>query len=133
MCLIEHPYKTNQTKKEYNIEQIYYMQILSKNWNSSNALPFTDDAIKQFINVVENIIIQPDIAPTVRNSMYFEYRIDNGSLLCFEIKENSVIQTYIPFINGKHNYDLTEEIVFNNNFIKNINNSLKKYIIKGDN
>lgn len=81
--------------KEENLDKIRKMSLFEDNWNGAGAKAFSEKAIKRFVSVVESLDVQPEIAPTGRNSLYMEYRKKDGSLLSFEIKEDGAEKVYV--------------------------------------
>ena len=73
-----------------NAELIRSFGELSDNWNGYDAEKISKDVIMSAITAVYLIEIQPDVFPTGRNSIQFEYEKKNGDYLEFEIYSNHI-------------------------------------------
>lgn len=82
--------------KLINLDKIGRMGAFQEGWNGGNGRPFSKTAIKNFNRVITSLEKQPAIAPTGRNSLYLEYRLDDKSLLAFEVGETRVTEVKIP-------------------------------------
>lgn len=81
---------TVECRKKDNLKNLERMSKFEEDWNGNGGRAFTDKAIKRFREIIENLSIQPVIAPTGRNSLYMEYRKTDGSILAFEVCENEI-------------------------------------------
>lgn len=63
---------------------------LENNWNGYDALKFSDSVIDTARSALCLLDKQPDIFPTGRNSIQFEYEKPNGDYLEFEIAEGCI-------------------------------------------
>lgn len=73
-----------------NIELINSYKNLDDNWNGYGALKFSESVIDNALYVLYFLSRQPDVFPTGRNSIQFEYEKDNGDYLEFEIYEDHI-------------------------------------------
>ena len=87
----------NSRLKEINFDKIEKMASFESDWNGNCGLPFTATAINRFKQVIRKLAIQPQIAPTGRNSLLLQYEKKDGTLLTFELKERSAEMVYVPF------------------------------------
>lgn len=78
-------------KLQRNIELINSYKNLDDNWNDYGALRFSELVIDNAISTLYLLRRQPDVFPTGRNSIQFEYEKDNGDYLEFEIFDDHVI------------------------------------------
>jgi len=74
-----------------NIEKLNEFLDLRENWNGNNAKPFKEEVIDKCIDLINLLSIdnQPEIFPTARNTIQFEYDNKN-KYLEFEISEKSI-------------------------------------------
>lgn len=81
--------------KDKNLEKIKKMSLFKADWNGNDSLPFTIDAISIFERVIRHLPVQPEIAPTGRNSLLLQYERKDGDMLLFELKENNAEMAFI--------------------------------------
>ena len=70
-----------------NLEKLEEFKKLEFNWNGNNAEPFSEALIEKAKSVLFSLRVQPEIFPTARKSIQFEYEKDNGDYLEIEIFE----------------------------------------------
>ena len=63
----------NQNLLTENIEQLREIANLKDNWDGEGGLSFGKGFIQEVIDLVSTMQLQPDIAPTGRGSIDFEY------------------------------------------------------------
>lgn len=63
---------------------------LTNNWNGNGARPFSEKLIKKSSDIFYMLPFKPDVFPTARNSIQFEYEKTNGAYLEFEIFEDHI-------------------------------------------
>lgn len=76
--------------KQKNINTILSFKKFASNWNGNGAEPFSENIIQRafdFINSPE-LKFQPNVFPTARQSIQFEYEKSNGDYLEIEIFED---------------------------------------------
>lgn len=78
------------TNKLKNIEKLNQLRLFQDNWNGYGANKFSKELINKCRNILRSIIKQPKIFPTAQNSIQFEYQLDNGKYLEFEIFEEYI-------------------------------------------
>lgn len=81
---------------EHNLIYLDQIASLKENWNAYGAKSFSVSLIetcKTLLNVLEP---QPEIFPTGRGSIQFQYELEDGSYLEFEIFEKKVLCLEIP-------------------------------------
>jgi len=81
---------------------------LEENWNLNKAQKFSSNLINKSLKLLAKMEFQPQIFPTSRNSIQFEYEKENGDYLEVEIFDKS-IQIY----QNKNNCEIEKEL---NNF-----------------
>jgi len=80
----------NQRKKIKNLTKLHEYSQLEKNWDSEGAKPFAKKLINYAWEIIIKLDIQPEIFPTMRESIQLEYEKDNGDYLEFEIYEDRI-------------------------------------------
>lgn len=73
-----------------NIARLESFRNFRANWNGNGALPFRERVIDKAKLILFNLPKQPEIFPTARQSVQFEYEKENGDYLEFEIFEDSI-------------------------------------------
>ena len=80
----------NMEKKIKNKNKLYEYMQLEDNWDSDGAKSFSKKLIDLAWKKIEQLEIQPQVSPTMRESIQFEYEKENGDYLEFEIYENKI-------------------------------------------
>ena len=78
-------------KPEENLKILSGFKQLAANWNGNGAMPFEAGLIQKAIHVLLSLKQQPQIFPTVRQSVQFEYHKATGDYLEFEIFKDKII------------------------------------------
>lgn len=73
------------------ISQIYEFKLLKENWDNLGAQSINDKVISNALRIIKNLKQIPDIFPTGRNSIQFEYELPNGDYFELEIFENKTL------------------------------------------
>lgn len=76
--------------KDKNIEQIKMISSLEFDWNGYGSPPVPESVINLSIDIINTLDIQPEIFPTARKSIQFEYHKKDKSYLEFEIYESKI-------------------------------------------
>lgn len=97
---IETPVLTNveimDVIKMENLNKIENMKKFEYNWNGNGGLPFSAESLLLFQDLIQNVIKQPEIAPTGRESLLVQYELDDKSYLGFEIFKDKATKVLIP-------------------------------------
>lgn len=72
-------------KLKKNIDLINNLKEMPDNWNGYGANKLSDSVINSALSAIYFLDVQPDVFPTGRNSIQFEYEKSNGDYLEFEI------------------------------------------------
>lgn len=64
---------------------------LPNNWNNNGAKSFPACLIQKCKDIVDQLSVKPLITPTACDSIQFEYELDNGDYLEFEIYEDKIV------------------------------------------
>lgn len=84
-------YSLRETRKKLsNLAKVQSLEKLEENWNHNDASPFHPKLIETCLDLVNAIVRQPDVFPTARDSIQFEYEKENGEYLEFEIFEDGM-------------------------------------------
>lgn len=75
------------TKKVRNINTILSFKKLGFDWNGGGAEPITDNIIQKALDAINSAALkfQPEVFPTARQSIQFEYEKSNSNYLEIEI------------------------------------------------
>ena len=68
-----------------NLEKIQDISELKDDWNGNGASAFNDTLIQKMKYLILRLNIQPEIFPTARGSIQFEYEKETGEYLEFEL------------------------------------------------
>src|ERR1700754_603490 len=92
---------SNRTSVIENVQKIEAFGQLAPGWNGYDAEPISADIIRACTGYIKQLDIQPDIFPTARNSVQFEYEYHDGRYLEVEIFENDQISVFRVDSNGQ--------------------------------
>lgn len=106
-----------------NIDKINKMKMFQDDWNGTGGMKFTSGAIRTFLDVINNLNMQPWIAPTGRNSLLMQYELNDGSKLAFELAENKLDEVYVP--NGDFSHAVTA--TYTQDFSRHVGESVKRF------
>lgn len=79
-----------------SIKRLRDIGNLALDWNGYGAKPFSGTLIYKCEKIVSLLSVQPSIYPTGRNSIQFQYELDDRSQLEFEIFETKILCLQIP-------------------------------------
>ncbi|MFD0825873.1 hypothetical protein ACT8ZR_09360 [Neobacillus sp. M.A.Huq-85] len=79
-----------ESKKIMNVKKLLTIGKLNEGWNHNGANPFSKNLIKSCENLICDIIVQPELFPTGRDSIQIEYEKPDGEYLELEIFEDKV-------------------------------------------
>lgn len=82
-------------KKVKNGIKLSSYRNLDFNWNNNQEEPFPHTLLKKCQSLINDLIIQPDVFPTGRGSIQFEYEKKNGEYLEFELYEDKIEYFYM--------------------------------------
>ncbi|HJC48534.1 MAG TPA: hypothetical protein IAA04_10825 [Candidatus Lachnoclostridium pullistercoris] len=106
-----------------NLRKIKNMSLFEENWNGTGGSAFSEKSIALFENIIEMLEIQPQIAPTGRNSLLMQYELDDKSLLAFEVSEDRTEKVYIP----EGDYSMAQTDIFTKNVEQKIKESVEEF------
>lgn len=107
--------KQEVTKSE-NLKKIDALGKLQPGWNGSGGMPFSLDSIRTFKSVISDLHVQPQIAPTGRNSLFMRFTPDmdielfptTANVLIAGMVEPVPIDEVVEYINR-----ILDESIFN--------------------
>ena len=73
-----------------SITALVIIRNLKSNWNEYGADPIPETIINKCWLICKKLRIQPMISPTARNSIQFEYELEDESYLEFEIYRDKI-------------------------------------------
>lgn len=93
-------------KKLNNINALLSFKKFETDWNGYGAEPFSEEIIQKAIYIINspNLKFQPNVFPTGRQSIQFEYEKSNGDYLEIEIFDNRY-SVYSEFDSKKTEYE----------------------------
>lgn len=74
--------------------RIHEIERLQNNWNGNEATGFSTDIVRKARAIVMQLSIQPEIFPTARDSIQFEYENNVGDYLEFELFQNNRLKMF---------------------------------------
>lgn len=104
--------KAKEGKKTENLAKLEEFELLQKNWNFHEANSFSKRLINLCRNLLSSLRAQPDVFPTGRDSIQFEYEKENGEYLEFEIFEDHIDILRIDKLEHEeeYRYAITDDI-----------------------
>lgn len=109
--------------KQENINKIQKMAEFEEDWNGTGGCIFSKTAISMFMEIIETVDKQPQIAPTGRNSILMQYELADKSILAFEVSEQRVEKVLVP----QQDYSLADIEVFTENLSQKINECVRSF------
>lgn len=79
-----------------SINRLRDIEGLGFDWNGYGAKPFSGVLIDKCQGILEGLSVQPQIYPTGRSSIQFQYELSDKSYLEFEIFENKTMCLQVP-------------------------------------
>ena len=77
-----------------SIKKLNDISSLPDNWDGDGATSFASSIIENAKQLIDTLSVQPDIFPTSRNSIQFEYENDKKEYLEFELFDKDHINCY---------------------------------------
>ena len=127
--------KNSLKNKDANIrnrDKLYDYSLFENNWNLYGAKPFSTKLLNLAWNKIRELEIQPEVFPTMCDSIQFEYEKENGDYLEFEIYEDRIeVFEIIDGDEDEYNLDVSYDL----NKIVNVfhdNNKAVYYFYRGN-
>lgn len=96
-----------------NINRLNEISLLKDNWNDNGASSFPHSFLNEVRNLIENLYFQPNIFPTARDSIQFEYEKENGDYLELELFLDNRIKVFSYTHTGKSDTKFIEQKFIN--------------------
>lgn len=109
-------------KNEHALESLNEIENLPDNWNDNGTTGFSATIINKCKEYIMGLEREPFVTPTATGSIQFEYELNNGDYLEFNISENevSVFLFYVGI--GKAKFQIKE-----NNILDEMNLLINKF------
>ena len=91
----------------HSYQKIAEIGCLEENWNDNGASKFSIEILDSIRSIVKNLVRQPSIFPTARESIQLEYENDTGDYLEFELFESGRLKKFYCSHSGE---STTEDI-----------------------
>jgi len=82
--------------KAQNLARLDQIATLNDDWNGYNANPFSKELVEKCKGIINALELQPKIFPTGRQSIQFQYELEDRSYLEFEIFEKKILCLEVP-------------------------------------
>lgn len=79
------------SQRFFNMSILYSFRNLANNWDGYNAPPIEEEVINTSLAVLDRLTLEPEIFPTGRNSVQFEYQANNGNYIEIEIFSDRIL------------------------------------------
>lgn len=98
-------------KRRHNeaLSQIEQFNLLEENWNGNHAEVFSKELVDKAKRILNLLSDEPEVFPTARNSIQFEYEKINGEYLEFEIFEKFTKVFLIDRNELEHSFTISGE------------------------
>ena len=93
-----------------NLEKIQDISELKDDWNGNGASAVKDTLIQKMKYLVLRLNIQPEIFPTARGSIQFEYEKETGEYLEFELFDTRLKVFTMDSDGNDYSYDMDTDI-----------------------
>lgn len=81
---------SNASRKKINMKKIDEIKEFGNNWNGYGASPFSHEFLENIGEILNGIVVQPEIFPTSRESIQFEYNFFENKYLEFELYADKI-------------------------------------------
>lgn len=112
---------TKQINIKTNIKKLEEIENLRDNWDGNGAHPFSKNLINKVKEIIDNLMIQPEIFPTALGTIQLEYDNSRKDHMEIEISETEEAKIYTVFSNGEE----IEEVISSD--IATINEKIKAF------
>lgn len=82
--------------KVQNLTHLDQIATLKDNWNGYDAKAFSKELVEKCKDIISALELQPKIFPTGRQSIQFQYELEDRSYLEFEIFEKEILCLEVP-------------------------------------
>lgn len=109
--------------KIQNINKLNKMKRFVEDWNGYGAPAYSNTAIMLYVDIIESLCKQPQIAPTGKASLLMQYELSDKSLLAFDVCENKAEMVFVP----QGDYSRADAKIFTENICENINLCVERF------
>lgn len=88
--------ETKYIDKAIALSDVASLAKLEKNWDDEDGNPFTDEEVKLFKSVIEDLNRTPRLSPTGCSSLILDYEKKDGSYLGFELYVDKMDVVWVP-------------------------------------
>ena len=92
---------SNYSKIPDSLKRLDEISRLTDNWDGEGATSFSASIIETVKELIASVSVQPDIFPTLRNSIQLEYENDKNEYLEFELYDRDHINCYFNDHKGR--------------------------------
>ena len=97
------------------------IRYLKQNWNGYGADPFPETLVNKCWLICTKLRIQPLISPTARNSIQFEYELEDKSYLEFEIYIDNITVLIVEKRDYNKSIEFNLKAIDKDSIIKDMN------------
>ena len=87
------------------MEKLSVISNLKDNWNGNGAAPFTKKLIEKVADIVDKLLIQPEIFPTALGTIQLEFDNSRRDHMELEIGERDEAEIFIVYYNGVESFE----------------------------
>lgn len=94
-------FRMSDSIKAHNLKKLEAIRSLGDNWNGNGAAAFNPALVDKVENMINELIIQPEIFPTALNTIQLEYDNSRKDHMEIEICEDDMAEVFIVKFNGE--------------------------------
>ncbi len=91
--------------KSFNLKKIDAIAGLKKNWNGNGAPSFSKKMIRKTTDIVNSLVIQPEIFPTAMGSIQLEFDNSRRDHMEIEITADDTAEIFTVTYDGRELFD----------------------------
>ena len=97
--------RPNDSLLAHNMNKLEQIKHLKKNWNGNGAPSFPSSLVKSTVELLNSLIIQPEIFPTALCTIQLEYDNSRKDHLEIELNGTNTAEVFTIKFNGEDSYD----------------------------
>lgn len=109
--------------KNLALSEVASLTKLEKNWDDEDGNPFTDEEVKLFLSVIEDLKKIPRLSPTGCSSLILDYEKKDGSYLGFELYIDRMDVVWVP----ENDFSRTTKFRVFHDFSKLVNAEIESF------
>lgn len=86
-------------------EKLSVISNLKDNWNDNGAAPFSKKLVEKVADIVDKLLIQPEIFPTALGTIQLEFDNSERNHMELEIGEQGETEVFITYSNGQDAFE----------------------------